>query len=93
MAGTLDLVQRGYTGLVVERDVLRFEPALPDGVERLDLRLYYRGHHLEVGLDHSYLRVGAPVSHLAPVRIACDGQVAELRGGETLTFELASLPD
>jgi trehalose/maltose hydrolase-like predicted phosphorylase len=92
MAGTLDLVQRGYTGLVVEQDVLRFEPALPDGVERLDLRLYYRGHHLEVGLDHSYLRVGAPVSRLAPVRIACDGQVAELRGGETLTFELATPP-
>jgi trehalose/maltose hydrolase-like predicted phosphorylase len=93
MTGTLDLVQRGYTGLVVERDVLRFDPALPDGVERLDLRLYYRGHHLEVGLDHSCLRVGAPVSRLAPVRIACNGQVAELRGGETLTFELASIPD
>jgi trehalose/maltose hydrolase-like predicted phosphorylase len=92
MTGTLDLVQRGYTGLVVERDVLRFDPALPDGVERLDLRLYYRGHHLEVGLDHTCLRVGAPVSRLPPVRIACDGQVGELRGGETLTFELAVPP-
>jgi trehalose/maltose hydrolase-like predicted phosphorylase len=92
MTGTLDLVQRGYTGLVVEQDVLRFEPALPDEVERLDLRLFYRGHHLEVALDHSRLRVSAPVSALAPVRIACNGERKELRGGETLTFELDPPP-
>jgi trehalose/maltose hydrolase-like predicted phosphorylase len=91
MTGTLDLVQRGYTGLAVEQDVLRFEPALPDEVERLDLRLYYRGHHLQVALDHSCLRVSAPSSDLAPVRIGCDGERAELRAGETLTFELSGV--
>jgi trehalose/maltose hydrolase-like predicted phosphorylase len=90
MTGTLDLVQRGYTGLAVEQDVLRFEPALPDGVERLDLRLFYRGHHLEVSLDHARLRVSAPTSELPPVRIGCNGVRQELRSGETLTFELRS---
>jgi alpha,alpha-trehalase len=89
MTGTLDLVQRGYTGLAVDQDVLRFEPALPDEVERLDLRLFYRGHHLEVTLDHTSLRVGAPSSDLAPVTIGCNGQREELRGGETLTFDVA----
>jgi alpha,alpha-trehalase len=94
MTGTLDLVQRGYTGLTVEQDVLRFEPALPDEVDRLDLRLFYRGHHLEVALDHASLRVSAPTSDLAAVWIACDGRREELRGGETLTFDLAPLvPD
>jgi alpha,alpha-trehalase len=92
MTGTLDLVQRGYTGLAVEQDVLRFEPTLPDEVERLDLRLFYRGHHLEVTLDHTCLRVGAPTSDLPPVWIGCNGQREELRGGETLTFDLASAP-
>jgi alpha,alpha-trehalase len=88
MTGTLDLVQRGYTGLAVEEDVLRFEPALPEEVDRLDLRLFYRGHHLEVTLDHTSLRVSAPTSDLPAATIGCDGQRAELRGGETLTFDL-----
>jgi trehalose/maltose hydrolase-like predicted phosphorylase len=88
MTGTLDLVQRGYTGLVVEQDVLRFEPALPDGVDHLDLRLFYRGHHLEVSLDHARLRVSAPASDLPPVQIGYDGRREELRGGEALTFDL-----
>jgi alpha,alpha-trehalase len=90
MTGTLDLVQRGYTGLAVEQDVLRFEPALPAEVDRLDLRLFYRGHHLEVMLDHACLRVSAPTSDLPAATIGCDGQREELRGGETLTFDLTS---
>ncbi len=90
MTGTLDLVQRGYTGLAVEEDVLRFEPTLPDEVDRLDLRLFYRGHHLEVALDHTRLKVSAPTSDRAAVTIGCNGQRAALRGGETLTFELGA---
>jgi alpha,alpha-trehalase len=89
MTGTLDLVQRGYTGLVVQQDVLRFEPALPAEVDHLDLRLFYRGHHLEVALDHDRLRVSAPASDLPAVQIGCDGRREELRGGEAVTFELA----
>jgi trehalose/maltose hydrolase-like predicted phosphorylase len=88
MTGTLDLVQRGYTGLTVERGVLRFDPALPTEVPRLDLKLYYRGHHLDVALDHATLRVGAPASDLPAVVIGCDGQRQRLRGGETIEFEL-----
>ena len=90
MTGTLDLVQRGYTGLTVEQDELHFDPALPAEVPRLDLLLYYRGHHLHVELDHECLRVSAPASELAPVSIGCDGQHARLSAGETVTFELAS---
>jgi alpha,alpha-trehalase len=92
MTGTLDLVQRGYTGLSVEQDVLRFDPALPLEVPRLELRLHYRGHHLRVVLDHVCLRVSAPPSDLPPVSIGCDGQRGRLRAGETLTFELAETP-
>ncbi|TVR36691.1 MAG: glycoside hydrolase family 65 protein [Nitriliruptor sp.] len=90
MTGTLDLVQRGYTGLTVEKDELHFDPALPDEVPRLDLLLYYRGHHLHVSLDHECLRVSAPVSDLAPVSVGCDGQRARLSAGETVAFELTA---
>jgi len=93
MTGTLDLVQRGYTGLVVEEDVLTFDPALPDEVPRLDLQLYYRGHHLRVALDHECLRVSAPASGLGAVSIACEGRRQRLAAGETATFELEPDPE
>jgi alpha,alpha-trehalase len=93
MTGTLDLVQRGYTGLVVEENVLSFDPALPDEVPRLDLQLYYRGHHLRVALDHACLRVSAPASGLGAVSIACQGRRHRLHAGETATFELEPRKD
>jgi trehalose/maltose hydrolase-like predicted phosphorylase len=88
MTGTLDLVQRGYTGLTVEEGELHFDPALPPEVPRLDLLLYYRGHHLRASLDQRHLRVSAPASDLPPVAISCNGQQARLRAGETTTFAI-----
>jgi alpha,alpha-trehalase len=93
MTGTLDLVQRGYTGLTVEQDELHFDPALPTEVPRLDLRLYYRGHHLRVSLDHEVLRVSAPASELGAVSIGCNGRRARLSAGGTVTFDLASIDE
>ncbi len=89
MTGTLDLVQRGYTGLAVEEDALRFEPTLPDEVAELTFPLHYRGHQLRVQLDHDCLRVSAAPSDLPAVRIGFDDQREVLRGGETLTFEMS----
>jgi trehalose/maltose hydrolase-like predicted phosphorylase len=93
MTGTLDLVQRGYTGLVVERGLLSFDPALPTEVRQLDLLVYYRGHHLRVSLNHHYIRVSAPASDLGQVSISCEGERRILQAGETLTFELEHTPD
>ena len=51
MAGTVDLVQRVATGIEVTRDVLRFNPQLPPELERLDMRIRYREHSLDLRLD------------------------------------------
>ncbi len=88
MTGTLDLVQRGYTGLAVEEDVLRFEPTLPEEVEELTFPLHYRGHQLRVQLDHDGLRVSAAPSDLPAVTIGFDDRREVLRSGETLTFAM-----
>ena len=50
MAGTVDLVQRVSTGIEVRGDVLRLHPELPRELERLDMRIRYRGHSLDLGL-------------------------------------------
>ncbi len=88
MTGTLDLVQRGYTGLVVEENRLVFEPALPQEVDRLRLSLFYRGHHLQVLLDHDALVLSAPASDLPAVTITCGERTEELAAGNTVEFAL-----
>ncbi|MFW6009752.1 MAG: glycoside hydrolase family 65 protein [Actinomycetota bacterium] len=88
MTGTLDLVQRGYSGLSVRSGRLQFDPLLPEGVDALDLRLHYRGHRLDVHLTHEALHVSAPHAPWPPVAIGCRQRRGLLRAGETLTFAL-----
>jgi trehalose/maltose hydrolase-like predicted phosphorylase len=90
MTGTLDLVQRAYTGLAIEEDVLRFEPTLPDDVAELTFPLHYRGHQLRVHVDHTSLSVSAAPADLPAVQIGFDGRREALRAGETLTFAVES---
>ncbi|MFO7961964.1 MAG: glycosyl hydrolase family 65 protein [Nitriliruptoraceae bacterium] len=90
MTGTLDLVQRGYTGLAIEENVLRFEPTLPEEVAELSFVLHYRGHQLQVHVEHRCLRVTAAPSDLEPVQIGFEEQRETLRAGETLLFTTAS---
>ena len=89
MAGTLDLVQRGYTGISIRDGVLWFNPALPGPVQHLDFPLHHRGHHLDVAIDHEELRISAPVSRTSPVTVGYRGETARLHAGDTVTFALA----
>ena len=57
MAGTVDQVQRVSTGIEVRGDVLRLNPELPRELERLDMRIRYRGHSLDLRLTRHSLRV------------------------------------
>ena len=50
MAGTVDLVQRVSTGIEVRGDVLRLNQELPREIERLDMRIRYREHSLDLRL-------------------------------------------
>ena len=57
MASTVDLVQRVATGIEVTGDVLRFNPHLPEELTRLDMRIRYREHTLDLRLTHTALTV------------------------------------
>jgi alpha,alpha-trehalase len=57
MAGTVDQLQRGYTGIVTRGDVLYFNPCLPDDLSRLKLVIRYRSHFLEIEMTKEILRV------------------------------------
>jgi trehalose/maltose hydrolase-like predicted phosphorylase len=91
MAGTVDLMQRAYTGTEVRDGALHFEPRLPTAVEQVEFRIQFQRTPLLVSLDRDRLvltvhREGAG----GPIRIAVGDQARELCPGETETFELSS---
>lgn len=88
MAGTVDLVQRVWTGIEVKDDVLRLHPELPQDVERLDMRIRYRGHSLDLKLKHASLTVRGRDAAAEPITICVDGEVCEFVGGSTRVFAL-----
>jgi alpha,alpha-trehalase len=90
MAGTVDLIQRGYTGLEARGDVLWFDPALPKELGALELKVHYRGHRVQVGVTPSQLRVSAIPSEVAPIQVGFRDEVVELQPGATVEWNLSA---
>jgi beta-phosphoglucomutase family hydrolase len=90
MAGTVDLVQRALTGIEVSGDVLRLDPRLPEEVERLDMRIRYRGHSLDLRVARDTLTVRGRDRGAAPIRLAVRGETCEFAGAGTRVFRLGS---
>jgi beta-phosphoglucomutase family hydrolase len=91
MAGTVDLVQRALTGIDVSGDVLRFNPRLPEEVERLDMRIRYRGHSLDLRVTRDTLIVRGRDGGAAPIQLAVKGETCEFAGEGTRAFRLDGL--
>jgi trehalose/maltose hydrolase-like predicted phosphorylase len=88
MAGTVDLMQRVTTGVEVTSDVLRLNPQLPAELERLDMRIRYRGHTLDLHLTRDALTVHGREPGIAPIRLAFKDEVHDFPGGSTRVFDL-----
>ena len=88
MAGTVDIVQRAYTGLVVRGDCLWFDPALPEELVRLDTELHYRGHRVQIELSPAVLRLTTRPGSAAPIRVGFRNVVVELRPGTVTEWPL-----
>ena len=88
MAGTVDLIQRGYTGTVTRGDVLWLNPCIPDELAQLDMTLRYRGHTLDLKMTQAALEVHARESNATPIQVGLKETVHELKAGETKRFTL-----
>jgi len=88
MAGTVDQVQRGYTGIEVREDVLWFNPCLPEELSELKLELRYRGYFLDVDITCDQLSVSALRAKEHPISIGYQEEVKELYGRDSVTFSL-----
>ena len=88
MAGTVDIIQRCYTGLNVQNDVLWLNPLLPDEISSLNLQLRYRRELVHVDITRSSVRVVLDPSARTNVRVGLIDTVHELAPGSPVEAHL-----
>ncbi|GGS81195.1 glycoside hydrolase family 65 protein [Streptomyces cinerochromogenes] len=84
MAGTLDLVQRGLTGLEAREDALWLDPVPLPALSEYGFSLRYRGHWgVSVRCRSGRLEIGVPHSEETPIRVVLAGRAVTVAPGET----------
>ncbi|TWD84663.1 trehalose 6-phosphate phosphatase [Kribbella amoyensis] len=86
MAGSVDLIQRCFTGLSVAGDTLRFRPRWPQRLGTLRMPLWYRGRRLTVEVSSNHLTVTLDSDADRKVPVRCHGKTHVLKPGGTATW-------
>ncbi|MCC9711360.1 glycoside hydrolase family 65 protein [Streptomyces sp. MNU76] len=91
MAGTLDLVQRGLTGLETRGDTLRLTPVPIPELSEYGFSIRYRGHWgVHLRLRSGQLHITVPDSDRDPITVALGDRTVSVAPGESRTL---ALPD
>ena len=88
MAGTVDLVQRGYMGLENRDGILFFNPLLPDQLDGLKLSLRYQGMWLDIRLTDEALTISPRLGGTEMVRVGVGDKIYFLKPGYEREFPL-----
>ncbi|WBO68607.1 glycosyl hydrolase family 65 protein [Streptomyces camelliae] len=91
MAGTLDLFQRGLTGLETREDALWLDPVPLPALSEYGFTLRYRGHWgVGVGRRSGLLEISVPDSEESPIRVMPADRTVTIAPGETCSLVLPS---
>ncbi|MGW7263262.1 glycoside hydrolase family 65 protein [Streptomyces sp. NPDC054842] len=83
MAGTLDLVQRGLTGLETRSGALWLDPVPVPELSSYGFSLRYQGHWgVRLRLEHSCLEIQVPASDRSPIDIRLPDRAVSVEPGE-----------
>ncbi len=88
MAGTLDLVQRAYTGAEIRDGVLCFAPTLTDHLDGMTFPMQVRGTPIRVTLRRDELTIVITGGFSRPIKVGIGDDVRDLGAGERCTFDL-----
>lgn len=89
MAGTLDLVQRGLTGLETRGGALRLDPVPLPELSEYGFAIRYRGHwSVRLRLSAGQLRITVPESDRDPIDIALADRTVPVAPGESCALAL-----
>ena len=89
MAGCINILQTGYTGLETRGDTLWFSPCLPEELSRLSMQIHYRGHNLSTEILPDILRITTCRAIEKPIKIGYKDKIYDLEQGKTLEIKLA----
>lgn len=88
MAGTVDLLERCYSGMEARGDgVLHFKPSLPTEISKLEFSVYYRRRWIDVALTGEDLELTSEMTTQPPIEVECRGERVALASGESRTFQ------
>jgi alpha,alpha-trehalase len=88
MAGTIDLIQRCYTGIELRSEVLYLDPVIPSDLRSLTLGLRYRNQNLHLEITEDLVRVRSGRAPRPPLQVQVRGRRRTLHPGETIEFAL-----
>lgn len=82
MAGTMDMIQRCYTGLEARDDILYLSPSLPQELQKIKLKLLYRGQWLSIKIYTDKVIVKAQTTNVNAINMDVKGERFSLCCGE-----------
>ncbi|HEY0225294.1 MAG TPA: trehalose-phosphatase [Mycobacterium sp.] len=86
MAGSVDLVQRCFTGLETRGDRIVLSPHWPETLGVLAFPIHYRGLHLHLRVSGKGVIISVDPRNAAGVEVECRGRVVQLMPGTTVRF-------
>ena len=86
MAGSIDLLQRCFTGLEIRRDRIVVGPLWPKTLGDLEFTLRYRGHRMRLRVSGRCAAISAEPGDAPPVIVECRGRTQRLTAGGTVEF-------
>lgn len=88
MAGTVDLIQRCYTGMEIRDNVLWINPRLPENLENIILSIRFRSHWFKLYINHKKIKIQFEKGWAPPVEIGIQGKTYKFEERSRKEFEL-----
>jgi HAD superfamily hydrolase (TIGR01509 family) len=88
MAGSIDILQRCYTGLEVRGGALWLNPELPEELRHLHFTITYRDHRVLIDITDRTLTISAAPGRAAPAVVIVGGRHHVLKAGRRIEHQL-----
>jgi alpha,alpha-trehalase len=86
MAGSIDLLQRCFTGLEMRRERIVLGPLWPEALGKLEFSFRYRGHRLRLSVIGRSATLRAEPADAPSVVVECRGRTQILSAGGAVEF-------
>lgn len=90
MAGTVDILQRCYTGMEFSDDVLYLNPLIPENLKELRMRIKYRETWFEISISPGRLSITSSRHEDGMAKICFRERIYEISPGDTMNFDIQS---